>query len=1092
VCKLLTDKNNSLLLPKTYYLRYLQTIGNIKFTFREVDILAFLLNGRSSKKIANVLGISPRTVENHSRNIMLKINCNSREAIIDFLERSEQKTFIKEYYDKIISQTQLETLLRTSNLSKENSLFTLSLINCCDPGLFETSILPSFKHYLSLTGLQVHLTKEKPQDLSSNTFQQDISKGKIPIYFLYFGEHRVSEQDIQSLIKKIIPRNSSKHKIFLVHDRQPDFNIDCEFPRIITLLNDKDSSFLFLNLFEQIFPTHHEILSKIKNILLHPKPIHKKELQHDQPEEKNSIASTTEASFLKKNIYALFCLVAFLFTFWVYKHYFSSNQFSQTKFIKNQQSIDLTTPSIFLERTDLLHKIHSTINSRPASVRKLALVGIGGSGKTILARQLAKMKNPLLTWELNGASQATAIASLIELAFFLAKNSEEEKEVSYLQRNCQNAEKSQKLIFWIQNRLKSYQSWFFIIDNVERLSDIQHLLPQENQSWGNGTVILTTRNSNIQNNNYLHDVFQVPDLSPREKQILFEKIMFHETKNPLSKEHKKQIEGFLRKIPPFPLDVISAAYYLKTTHISYKKYMHYLNTNPLDFIALQENLLKDSNAAEQTRYKILSLSFQQCFDNDSDSMELLFFMGLLNSNNIPRELLINFKSDLIVDRFVYKLKEYSLISNISYKAGKNIPTLSMNQSIQEMSYSYLMNILSQNQKKSLLPLMANALQKSLKYSISRENFPLMKILSYQTDSFLKHQHLLNSELTVPLNIHLAGLHFYLGHYSKAKKILTQCLSDLEKYHDLPNHELANLYSYLGIVERELGFFHKAKHYLKKSYKIYQLAPQKNAKGLARTLDYLGIISRENGNFSKSKDYFEKSYKIYQTHLPGHHEGQARVLGGIGIAAREMGDFDLAEQYLKSCYNLYQEHGKNNHVGKGWALIHLGRVYKERGDYTLAENHIRKGIASLEKTLLEKDFPWGLLYLSMVLKEQGRLDEAQTLAEKSVDIYKKSLKANHVYIGWSLEILGSIFLKRQHYSQAETCLLKALTIYKDQYKQNHLELARLFNTLGHLYLLQKKQQQAYEYLSQAFQILKRKDHPEQYISLERLSELGHAP
>ncbi len=66
----------------------LKVIKNIRFTDREIDVIACLIGGRSYKKIASILSISPKTVEYHVRNIMLRIGYNSRESIIDFIEKS--------------------------------------------------------------------------------------------------------------------------------------------------------------------------------------------------------------------------------------------------------------------------------------------------------------------------------------------------------------------------------------------------------------------------------------------------------------------------------------------------------------------------------------------------------------------------------------------------------------------------------------------------------------------------------------------------------------------------------------------------------------------------------------------------------------------------------------------------------------------------------------------------------------------------------------------------------------------------------------------------------------------------------------------
>ena len=55
------------------YNDHLNILANIKFTSREIDIIACILHNRGEKKIAALLLISPRTVGTHIHNIMLNI-----------------------------------------------------------------------------------------------------------------------------------------------------------------------------------------------------------------------------------------------------------------------------------------------------------------------------------------------------------------------------------------------------------------------------------------------------------------------------------------------------------------------------------------------------------------------------------------------------------------------------------------------------------------------------------------------------------------------------------------------------------------------------------------------------------------------------------------------------------------------------------------------------------------------------------------------------------------------------------------------------------------------------------------------------------
>ena len=141
------------LFPKIYP-KDLETINGIKFTWREIDIVAFMVHGKSTKKIASFLSISPRTVENHVRNIMMKIECNSREAIVDFVEKSQEVQLLKKYYSNLRIEVVFRECLKeiSALIKKDKSSCKLLYL----PGEFNTEernqILAT---YLKLAGFNV-------------------------------------------------------------------------------------------------------------------------------------------------------------------------------------------------------------------------------------------------------------------------------------------------------------------------------------------------------------------------------------------------------------------------------------------------------------------------------------------------------------------------------------------------------------------------------------------------------------------------------------------------------------------------------------------------------------------------------------------------------------------------------------------------------------------------------------------------------------------------------------------------------------------------------------------------------------------------
>ncbi len=62
------------------------TENSLPLSKRELDCLELLAKGYSSKKIAQNLNISFRTVEKHLENIKIKLNCNTKDQLIQIVE----------------------------------------------------------------------------------------------------------------------------------------------------------------------------------------------------------------------------------------------------------------------------------------------------------------------------------------------------------------------------------------------------------------------------------------------------------------------------------------------------------------------------------------------------------------------------------------------------------------------------------------------------------------------------------------------------------------------------------------------------------------------------------------------------------------------------------------------------------------------------------------------------------------------------------------------------------------------------------------------------------------------------------------------
>ena len=145
-------ENNNILLP--LYNEQLTTINGIKFTHREIDVITSIIHMRGASKIASLLSISTRTVETHTANIMRKMDANSREGIIDFVEKAGHSLWIDQHYHNLLVQTEFKKLLRQVSRLISNKSFVCSL--AYERGENE-HLLHVLKGHLNLCGIETTL-----------------------------------------------------------------------------------------------------------------------------------------------------------------------------------------------------------------------------------------------------------------------------------------------------------------------------------------------------------------------------------------------------------------------------------------------------------------------------------------------------------------------------------------------------------------------------------------------------------------------------------------------------------------------------------------------------------------------------------------------------------------------------------------------------------------------------------------------------------------------------------------------------------------------------------------------------------------------
>jgi tetratricopeptide (TPR) repeat protein len=700
------------------------------------------------------------------------------------------------------------------------------------------------------------------------------------------------------------------------------------------------------------------------------------------------------------------------------------------------------TDNTFLNRPNIIAKLEESLNNNEG-IQAVALVGIGGAGKTTIARRFALQQNVNVVWEVNAATRENLKDSFERLAYGLCKSEEEKKVLVGLQNIKNKIERDEKILLFVKEKLKDISNWFLIYDNVDKFNDIQKYFPSDSTVWGKGKIIVTTSDSNTKNNSLIHNFIQIGELSPQDKLTLFMKIMTNEEEMQFTPDEEELAKNFLTDVPPFPLDISIAAYYLKSTHTPYAKYLERLKENSKDFENIKINVVKEASDYTKTRHRIVTLSLKQLIDTQKDFGDLLLLINLLNSQNIPRALLSNYKSDIVVDNFIYNLKKYSLVTSES--SSDTIPIISIHRATQEISLNYLVKTLNLPNDIPLLDSMITTLEDYIVDATDKEDFSRMKLLVAHCETLLTHDHLLTETMKSSIGGALGCIYYYLRHNIQARKLLEESHVNLKKHYGENHVKVAPILVYLGNFYRSIGDYEKAKNLLEQSLIIYKKHP--NYVRNARALGYLGVVYRDLGDYRKAKDLLEQSLVIHEKHSE-NHIGHAWILTHLGDIYMILGDYEKAKELFEKSLIIYKNHAED-YVGVGWVLSYLGAVHKSLGNYDKAENSL----------------------------------------EQSLSITRKYFSDDHLFVASGLSLLAGVYIETGDYQKARNLLKDSLVVYERNYGKNHMETARVLRMLGEVYCIEGDMETSEDLINKSLLVFQQKNYPESYKSYESLALLS---
>lgn len=1035
-------------------------INGIGFTPRELDILACLLGGRSAKKTASFLAISPRTVEHHLRNIMMKLGCNSQEKIIDHIEKSNDYLFLKNHYGKLhIELAFKEELRKFANELTPKACGCLMVYNTRNNK--QSVYFDNLAKYLSMAGVSTDIENES----QSSTPDQLIQKVH-PQTIHYIIQH-VSEDRL-----KIIAVNISL-KSRLSYDYH-----DLETLDITKVKNHFHMVFIIL---QQIYPAmvlQRSIERFEKNCQFFVESNSEGlKISKNCTKEESTSSSAFEKTPWKRRLLSVFILGFFLFSLILVfielpieipyntKVKFSDS-FSEWK-LPRQDQIFIGRKTLLKELNRKLHKTNKTV----------ILSGLGGAGKTQLALQYIhhnKHRYRLRAW-FRCENMLQLHHEYIKLCTTLG--------FSQINPNIESAQ------IFLKNWLARHPGWLIVYDNVISYEEIKSFLPEKG-----GEVIITSRLQDWPNG---FEVLPL-DVMSEEESVELLKSVIHRN---LDKE-KSELINLARTLGHLPLALTQAGAYIHQTQVKVSEYLNLFKRHEGEMMAesvASGSEPQDKNSLTNTWNITLKQLTKETIEQKESliALDLLMVCSYLAPEKISRDLLLlwlknaypNLSShELTLSKIIGKLWCYSLIS---METDGDIRLHRLLQSVLRNKHKKGFEI---NEKKYSF-LTAEWYDKILNSCC--EYFNINEVESQIRDrNYIAHlQSLENHDSNLWPNSMRPVLCRFLttmgvvifnssGDQKSALNYERRALTISEKHPEKVGLGFGLCLNNIGWMYDVLGDPKTARLFLEQTMQFAERNPlYKQRSFFALELSNLGHIYSRLGETKKAKELLELAAQLIEEHYGKEHAWAASNLVRLGELYGNMGETTKELEALKNALRIRMKYYDKNDIKIADTLFSLGKAYQRAGDAKAAKCELEKAIEIYQNVFGEK----GHVLIAKYLKQLGSVYRDLKEPRRSKQILDKALNIQMQYYEGQeqcLDILdtkielGATYNDLGNFHQAKEFLEAALIVQEQYYGKDHIHVANTLFNLSKVYLNLKDTKMARAFMQRSHDIFLKtygKDH-----------------